>query len=289
MASIAALPSLSDTIRQYQLFAKKSLGQHFLTDPYLLTQIVAQAGDLSGMHVLEIGPGPGGLTRALVQSQAASITALEKDARFLQVLIPLQQHAQGRLHLKEADALKTTLKDTLPAPRAVVANLPYNVGTEIMLRLLHDIAEDSASWSHILVMLQYEVAERFVAQANQPAYGRLSVLTQWLCHAEMVMHIPPEAFTPPPKVDSALLLLTPRKAPLAEASLNALQHITATAFNQRRKMLRSALKPLGVDLADLFAQTSIDGSLRAQALSVEDFCAIARYLVLHNTSIKPSK
>lgn len=286
---MAHIPSVSDTIRHHQLFAKKALGQHFLTDEYLLDTIVSKAGDLSDMHVLEIGPGPGGLSRALIKSNAKTITLLEKDARFLEVLQPLKEATTAnRLQFIEGDALKHDLLNVIPEPRAVIANLPYNVGTQIVLNLLADIAKDPAnSWQRLVLMLQYEVAERLVATPNSPAYGRLSVMTGWLCDAAIVMHIPPEAFTPPPKVDSALVLLTPRAQPLAAADAAMLQLVTATAFNQRRKMLRSSLKSLGVPLDDLFTATGIDGSLRAQALRIEDFCAIARYLTSHKTSTKP--
>jgi 16S rRNA (adenine1518-N6/adenine1519-N6)-dimethyltransferase len=274
----------------HRVFAKKSLGQHFLTDSDLLAKIVRAAGDLSGMHILEIGPGPGGLSRALLDSNAVHVSALEKDSRFFEMLAPLTTYYPGRFTHIEGDALQGNLIDLLPEPRAMVANLPYNIGTKILTNLLSDIALKGAqSWSRICVMLQYEVAQRFVAPLHASSYGRLSVLTQWLCHAEIVMHVPPSAFTPPPRVESAMLLLTPRDTPLAPASLPMLERVVAAAFNQRRKMLRSSLKSLGLPLDDLFAETGIDGSLRAQALGVVEFCALARYLELHSTSINPCK
>lgn len=276
-ASDAPLAPLSQVIRELNLHAKKSLGQHFLTDTNLLSQIAASAGDIDGIHVLEIGPGPGGLTRALLASHAASITVIEKDSRFLEALTPLQAHYPNKLHITQGDALKLRLRDQLPAPRCMIANLPYNIGTELIVRMLHDIAADgSQAWRSITALLQTEVAQRFCAVVGDDAYGRLSVLTRWLCEASIVRHVPPGAFSPPPKVQSAVLHLRPRDRVLAPASLPMLERVVAAAFNQRRKMLRVSLKSLGVDAQALCEAAGIDATRRAETLHVEEFCTLAR-------------
>ena len=269
------LLSLPDVIRTLQLAAKKSLGQHFLTDTNLLAQVVACAGDISGAHVLEIGPGPGGLTRALLDSNAAHVTALEKDPRFVPALEPLHAHYPGRFTLLQADALGVTLMDQLPAPRALIANLPYNIGTELVVRMMHDIAADRTHWRSLTVMLQYEVAARFSAHPKDDAYGRLSVLTDWLCEATIMREVPPGAFSPPPKVNSAVLHLVPRAQVKFPATLKILERVVAAAFNQRRKMLRASLKSLGVDGQALCDIAGIDATRRAETLSTEEFCALA--------------
>jgi len=275
----APLLTLPEVIRSLQLKAKKSLGQHFLTDMHLLRSIVRCAGDLTGIHLLEIGPGPGGLTRALLESNATSITTLEKDARFLAALAPLIAHYPERLHLIETDALRVSLLEQLPAPRAVIANLPYNIGTELIIRMLLDIAQHGAeAWHSITVMLQTEVAMRLCACAGDNAYGRMSVLTGWLCEASIVLDVPPSAFTPPPKVNSAVLHLRPRANVLAPANLKTLEKVVAAAFNQRRKMLRVSLKSLGVNAQSLCDNARIDATRRAETLSVEEFCALANAL-----------
>ena len=270
------LEPLPQVIRTLQLAAKKSLGQHFLTDTNLLTQVVACAGDITGQNILEIGPGPGGLTRALLASNAATVTALEKDQRFKAALEPLHAHYPNRFTLIEADALGVKLIDQVPAPRGVIANLPYNIGTELVVRMLQDIAQDSGAWQHITVMLQYEVAARFCAAPRTEAYGRLSVLTDWLCEAHIMREIPPGAFSPPPKVNSAMLNLRPRAQPKFPASLKHFERVVAAAFNQRRKMLRVSLKSLGIDGQTLCDACNIDATRRAETLSTEEFCALAR-------------
>ncbi len=277
MSAVSQLPPLAEVISNLQLAAKKSLGQHFLTDARLLASIVESAGDLRGVHVLEIGPGPGGLTRALVASEAAQVVAIEKDRRFLAALAPIMQ-ASPKLSILEQDALKVTLNSLVPAPRAVIANLPYNIGTELVVRMLQDIAvHGAAAWQSITVMLQREVAQRFCAQVGDDAYGRLSVLTGWLCEASIVRDVPAGAFSPPPKVTSSVLQLLPR-ATRVPVRLELLEKVVAAAFNQRRKMLRVSLKTLGIDGQALCDRAGIDATRRAETLSVEEFCALANGL-----------
>lgn len=269
-----ALPPLKEVIDAHGLMTKKSLGQHFLLDAHLLSKIVRMAGDIKDVNVIEVGPGPGGLTRALLESDAKHVTAIEMDRRCIPILAHLAQH-YGKLTIHEADALQFDML-SVPALRAIVANLPYNVGTELIAGWLAQIATDPNAYRSITVMLQKEVAERFAAPSGGKEYGRLSVLTQWLCEADIVLDVPPGAFLPPPKVMSSILRLVPRKQPLAEANIESLRKVVAAAFNQRRKMLRRALGSLGVNAEELCAKAGIDPTLRAEQCSVEMFCALAR-------------
>jgi 16S rRNA (adenine1518-N6/adenine1519-N6)-dimethyltransferase len=269
-----SLPSLQDTVDRFGLRTKKSLGQHFLLNEPLCESIVQLAGDLSGIHVIEIGPGPGGLTRALLTSQAASIIAVEKDSRAIPALELLLAHSNERLRLSEHDALAVDATRLCPAPRAIIANLPYNIGTELLLKWLCHLHEDAASFTQLLLMLQLEVGERLAARPGSKAYGRLSVLTQWLCDVELRMMVPKEAFSPPPKVESVMVQLIPLAKPRFEAPKEALEKVLVIAFQQRRKMLRSALKPLGI--VDDLAALNIDETLRPDQLSVEQYASLAR-------------
>lgn len=273
-----SLASLKSVIDAHGLLTKKSLGQHFLLDTELLQKIVRLAGDLRGVHVIEVGPGPGGLTRALLASECASVTAIEMDRRCTPILQELMQHFSKPFTFHEADALTFDMQQ-IAAPRAIVANLPYNVGTELIAQWLQHIAADPTSYRSITVMLQKEVAARIAAPAGSKTYGRMSVIAQWLCNADIVIDVPPEAFLPPPKVMSSVLRLVPRALPRAlpraPANLHALEKVVAAAFNQRRKMLRKALGSLGVDAAALCAKADIDETLRAEQCSVEMFCALA--------------
>lgn len=271
------LPPLAATLAAHGLVPKKSLGQHFLLDEGLLGSIVASAGDLTGIHVVEIGPGPGGLTRALLAGPAASVTVIEKDTRFLPLLEELRAHAGERLQIIARDALKCDPLTLAPEPRAILANLPYNIGTELVAHWLEQLAEHgAASYRHITVMLQEEVAERLMATPGSKAYGRLSVLARWLTEPVLLRRVPPGAFTPPPSVMSAVIQLRPRPHPLAEADARTLIRVVAAAFNQRRKMLRRSLTSLGVDTEPLLAAAGIDPTRRPETLSVEEFCALAR-------------
>lgn len=271
------LPPLAATLAAHGLVPKKSLGQHFLLDQGLLGSIVASAGDLTGIHVVEIGPGPGGLTRALLAGPAASVTVIEKDTRFLPLLEELRGHAGERLQIIARDALTCDPLTLAPEPRAILANLPYNIGTELVAHWLEQLAEHgAASYRHITVMLQEEVAERLMATPGSKAYGRLSVLARWLTEPVLLRRVPPGAFTPPPSVMSAVIQLRPRPHPLAEADARTLIRVVAAAFNQRRKMLRRSLTSLGVDTEPLLAAAGIDPTRRPETLSVEEFCALAR-------------
>ena len=211
MTSLAALPTLKATIDAHGLFTKKTLGQHFLLDANIIRRIASYAGDVSGHTVIEIGPGPGGLTRALLESDARQVIVIEKDARCLPIMEELAR-ASGKLTIANDDALKHNLL-AYPAPRKIVANLPYNVGTELLLNWLEDIAHDSSAYASLTLMFQKEVAERIAADHGNKAYGRLSVMAQWLCEVRYDMELPPGAFSPPPKVSSAVITLVPRAVP----------------------------------------------------------------------------
>ena len=278
----ANLMPLADVIRTHGLAAKKSLGQHFLLDVDLLARIVRSAGDLSGCNVIEIGPGPGGLTRALLASPAQRVVAIEKDRRCLAALSPLAVAYGERLLLYEQDAMLLTLADTSAMPRRIVANLPYNIGTALVVQWLEEVASHGASvLQSFTVMLQKEVAERMVALPGDPAYGRLSVLVHQYADAALVFDVPPQAFMPPPKVMSSVLHAAIRPTPREDVALEALEKITAAAFNQRRKMLRQSLKSLGVDAIELCVRAQVEPTLRAEQCDLAMFAALARsYLAL---------
>jgi len=276
MTAPAALPPLREVIARYGLGARKALGQHFLLDLNLTGRIARAAPDLSRGTVIEVGPGPGGLTRALLAEGAAKLVAVEKDRRCLEALAELAAAYPGRLEIVEGDALEFDLTALGPAPRQIVSNLPYNISTALLVTWLSALASGPGAFSAMTLMFQKEVAARLVAAPRSGAYGRLSVLTQWLCLPRPLFDIPSRAFTPPPKVISSVVALTPRGEPLAPASLAALEKVTAAAFGQRRKMLRQSLKSLGGDPARLFEATGIAPTARAEELSVEDFCALAR-------------
>ena len=266
------LPPLREVVARHGIGARKALGQHFLFDLNLTSRIARVAGPLAGRHVIEVGPGPGGLTRALLASDAAAVHAIEKDERCLAALAELGQAYPGRLHVHAGDALDMDDTALAPAPRVVVANLPYNVSTVLLRAWLGRIR----AYESLTLMFQREVAERLAAPPGGKDYGRLSVLAQWLTQVEVMFHVPARAFTPPPKVDSTVLRFTPRDAPLAPARQERLERVTAAAFGQRRKMLRQSLKSLGVDAGALLAGAGIVPTRRAEELSVEEFCALAR-------------
>lgn len=271
---LAELPPLRDTIARHGIAARKSLGQNFILDLNLTRRIARAAGRLDHATVIEVGPGPGGLTRALLVEGARVVVAIERDRRCLAALGELEARYPGRLRLVERDALALDPVALSEAPRRIVANLPYNIATALLLRWLDRIGE----YESLTLMFQREVAERLVAGPCSPAYGRLSVLVQWLTEPKILFSVAPRAFVPPPKVTSSVVSLTPRAAPLAPAAKPALERITAAAFGQRRKMLRSSLKPLGVPIDDLLAATGIPSTARAEELSVIEFCALARVL-----------
>jgi 16S rRNA (adenine1518-N6/adenine1519-N6)-dimethyltransferase len=259
-------------IARHGIAARKSLGQNFILDLNLTRRIARAAGALDAGTTIEVGPGPGGLTRALLAEGAARVIAIERDQRCIAALAELAALYPSRLSMIEGDALTldpTTLGD---APRRIVANLPYNIATALLLKWLERIAD----YESLTLMFQREVAERLVATPRSPAYGRLSVLVQWLCEARILFDIAPGAFTPPPKVTSSVARLVPRAAPLAPAEKATLERVTAAAFGQRRKMLRSSLRSLGVPVEPLLSAAGVAPTARAEELSVAAFCALAR-------------
>ncbi len=261
-------PPLRDIIARHGLAARKSLGQHFLLDENLCAKIARQAGDLAGRHVIEVGPGPGGLTRALLATDAASITAVEIDPRACAAIAELAQ-GEPRMRLIEGDALALNLAALTPPPRQIVANLPYNVATPLLVQWLRA----AACWERLTLMFQLEVAERICAPPASSAYGRLGVLAQFCCEADVAMHIPPAAFTPPPAVISAIVVLRPHAHQPSPALFAAMERVTAAAFGQRRKMLRGALRGLGGEA--LLAAAGIAGERRAETLSVAELARLA--------------
>lgn len=274
MDSIAALPPLRETIAAHGLDAKKRFGQHFLLDLNLTRRIARAAQPLDDGTVIEIGPGPGGLTRALLLEGAKRVVAVEVDARALGALHELQQAADGRLEAIEADALRVRPVDLGPAPRRIVANLPYNVSTALLVRWLHD-ADDLAD---MVLMFQKEVVDRLVAEPRTKDYGRLSVLAQHVCEVRRLFDVAPSAFVPPPKVTSAVARLTPRPKSAREPDLAPLERVTAAAFGQRRKMLRGALARLYSDPVAVLERLKLAPTARAEELSVGDFVRLARVL-----------
>lgn len=273
------LPSIREVIDLFGLATKKSLGQHFLTDTNLLAKVVRAAGNLEGMHVIEVGPGPGGLTRAILESNAAHLTAIEKDGRCMAALASLADYYPGRFTLLEQDALKAPLHNVVKAPRAVIANLPYNVGTQLIVNWLQEVALHGPSvLQHFTVMLQKEVAERMVAQPGDEAYGRLSVLLYQFCDAQMMFDVPPGAFSPPPKVMSSVLHARILPQPREDVPLKKLEQVVASAFNNRRKMLRQSLKSVCDDAVAWCERAGIDPTLRAENCSLKMFADLVRAL-----------
>ncbi len=274
MAQIDTLPRLSDVIRNHGLDARKSLGQNFLLDLNLTLRIARAAGDLTGSTVLEVGPGPGGLTRALLVAGARKVVAIEKDRRCLPALQEIADFYKARLEIVEGDALDVSLETVASGgPLKIVANLPYNVGTQL---LINWIATKNwpPVWSSLTLMFQKEVAERIVAKPGTKAYGRLGVLAGWRTKAELLFDVSPQAFTPPPKVTSAIVQLTPNAAPLP-CALSDLERLTAAAFGQRRKMLRASLKSLAPDAEDRIRATGLQPTQRAEEIPIEGFIALA--------------
>ncbi len=268
----AALEPLRAVIARHGIGARKRLGQHFLLDLNLTRRVARAAGDLAGVSVIEIGAGPGGLTRALLETEAREVVAIERDPRCLAALNELAEASAGRLRVIDGDALSIDPATLAPAPRQIVANLPYNIAT----RLLTDWLGDAVAYQRFTLMFQREVAVRLAAAPGGRDFGRLSVLVQWLCAARILFDVPARAFTPPPKVTSTVIELIPRAAPLAPARRECLERVTAAAFGQRRKMLRSSLKSLGVDVTALLATAGVEPTARAEELDIAAFCALAR-------------
>lgn len=266
------LPPLREIIRRFDLRARRSLGQNFLLDLNLARRIARAAAPFGAASVIEIGPGPGGLTRALLFEGARHVTAIERDPRCVAALAEIATAFPGRLTVIAADALEIDPASLVPAPRKIVANLPYNIATPLLLRWLDNIA----AYQSLTLMFQKEVAQRLAATPRTKEYGRLSVIAQWLCKIEPVFDISPQAFVPAPKVTSTVVRLTPRAEALGNCRKDELERVTTAAFGQRRKMLRQSLKSLGADASAFLAAAGIAPTARAEELSIEDFCALAR-------------
>ena len=275
MAQIDPLPPLRDVIATHGLSARKSLGQNFLLDLNLTARIARVAGDLSGSDILEVGHGPGGLTSGLLAEGARRVLAVEKDPRCLPALAEISAAYPGQLEVIEGDALDVNALAHLTPPIRIAANLPYNVGTELLVRWLTP-AEWPPVWTSMTLMFQKEVAERIVAAPGSKAYGRLALLAQWRADAHIALHLPPEAFTPPPKVSSAVVHLTALPKARFEADAAVLNRVVAAWFNQRRKMLRSALKGIAPDIEDRLITAGLKPTDRAEQVPLEGFCALAR-------------
>ena len=275
MAKIDNLPPLREVIQSHGIAAKKSLGQNFLLDLNLTAKIARMAGNLNQSDVLEIGPGPGGLTRGLLAEGARKVLAIEKDERCMSALADIQATYPGQLDVINADALDVDISGRLTGPIKIAANLPYNVGTELLVRWLTPQTWPPF-WESLTLMFQREVAQRIVAQPGSKTYGRLAILAQWRTDANIVMDLPPEAFTPAPKVSSAVVHLKALPQPRFEADANVLNKVVGAAFNQRRKMLRSALKGVAQDIEERLHAAGIKSTERAEQVPLEAFCALAR-------------
>ena len=277
MSQIDSLPPLRTVIDTHGIAAKKTLGQNFLLDLNLTAKIARLAGDLTGSDVLEVGPGPGGLTRGLLAEGARRVLAIEKDARCLPALTEISAAYPDRLQVINGDALEINPLDHLTPPIRICANLPYNIGTELLVRWLTPDTWPPV-WSSLTLMFQREVAQRITATPGSKAYGRLALLAQWRTDARIVLDLPPEAFSPPPKVSSAVVHFTALPAPRYPADAKMLSHVVATAFNQRRKMLRSSLKALSPNIEDHLRAADIAPTDRAEQIDLERFCALTRSL-----------
>lgn len=266
---LKTLPPLRDVIAAHDLRAKKALGQNFLLDMNITDKIVRQAGDLSGKTVFEIGPGPGGLTRSLIGSNAAKIIAVEFDPR---AVAALQNLTGERVEIVQGDALRVNYQSLAEGPRAIVANLPYNIATVLLTNWLKEMREKPGAYDSMTLMFQKEVAERIVAAPGSKTFGRLAVIAQWICECRICFDLPPSAFTPPPKVSSSVVYFMPKKLPDDAPDFRSVEKVTAAAFGQRRKMIRTSLK----DYADGLERLGIDPTLRAENLSVQDFINLAK-------------
>jgi 16S rRNA (adenine1518-N6/adenine1519-N6)-dimethyltransferase len=274
MSTIDELPALRDVIRRHGLAANRALGQNFLLDLNLTARIARAAGPLEGISVVEVGPGPGGLTRALLALGARRVIAIERDKRAIAALHEIAPHYPSRLEVILGDALTIDPRPLLDGPARVVANLPYNIATALLVNWL--TAEPWPPWfDQLVLMFQREVAERIVAAPGSKSYGRLSVLAGWRCEARILFDVAPAAFVPPPKVTSSVVRLTPRPKPLP-CDRRALERVTEAAFGQRRKMLRQSLKSLAVDPFALLATAGIAPTARAEEIPVDGFIRLAQ-------------
>jgi 16S rRNA (adenine1518-N6/adenine1519-N6)-dimethyltransferase len=275
MTSFDGLPLLRDVIQTHGLIAKKSLGQNFLLDLNLTSKIARLAGDLTKCDVLEVGPGPGGLTRGLLAEGARKVLAVEKDSRAMGPLSEISDAYPGRLEVINADALDINPLEQLTAPVRIISNLPYNVGTELLIRWLTPPTWPPY-WASLTLMFQREVANRIVAKPGNKTYGRLAILSQWRTTPRLVMELPPEAFSPPPKIHSAVVHFEALEKPRFEADAKVLERIVAAGFNQRRKMLRASLKGVKPEIEDYLNAAGIKPTDRAEQVSLEGWCALAR-------------
>jgi len=272
------LPPLKDVISRHQLRAKKSLGQNFLLDLNLTSKIARYAGNLDQFDILEIGPGPGGLTRSLLHEGARKVVAIEKDNRCIEALEEIQATFPGRLKLLQGDALSTNASEHLTDPVRIIANLPYNIGTELLVRWLTSKTWPSF-WQSMTLMFQKEVANRIVASPGSKAYGRLSVMSQWRCDTKIAFNVPATAFTPPPKVESTLVHFEALKEPKFPAEVEVLEFVVSKAFNQRRKMLRGALKGYFQNVEEALVSIGVLPTKRAEDITVQEYCAMSRILI----------
>ncbi|MEM1428716.1 MAG: 16S rRNA (adenine(1518)-N(6)/adenine(1519)-N(6))-dimethyltransferase RsmA [Pseudomonadota bacterium] len=283
MSAVDRLPPLREVIAAHDLSARKALGQNFLLDLNLTARIARIPGDLSAASVLEVGPGPGGLTRGLLAEGAGRVLAVEKDARCLPALAEIAEAYPGRLDVVQGDALDVDPGASLAPPIHIVANLPYSVGTELLVRWLTPETWPPF-WTSATLMFQREVADRIVARPGSKAYGRLAVLAQWRAEARIALTLPPETFIPPPKVHSAVVHIRPLREPRAPADPGVLTRVVAMAFNQRRKMLRAALKGLGGDVTALIEAAGLDPTARAERIDIVGFAALARAVAARENS-----
>jgi 16S rRNA (adenine1518-N6/adenine1519-N6)-dimethyltransferase len=274
---IDTLPPLREVISTHTLNAKKSLGQNFILDLNLTAKIARLAGSLDDHDVLEIGPGPGGLTRGLLSEGARRVVVLEKDIRCMPALEEIKAAYRNKVQIFNVDALGFDAQRHLTGPVRIVSNLPYNVGTELLIRWLTP-GDWPPFWDTLTLMFQKEVAERIIAAPGSKAYGRLSILAQWKANAKIVMALPPEAFSPPPKVHSAVVHFTALREPRFPAPARLLSSTVAMAFNQRRKMLRSSLKAASKDIEMVLRDAGLEPTARAEEISLEGYCALARGL-----------
>jgi 16S rRNA (adenine1518-N6/adenine1519-N6)-dimethyltransferase len=272
------LPPLKDVISRHQLRAKKSLGQNFLLDLNLTSKIARYAGNLDQFDILEIGPGPGGLTRSLLHEGARKVVAIEKDNRCIEALEEIQATFPGRLKLLQGDALSTNASEHLADPVRIIANLPYNIGTELLVRWLTSKTWPSF-WQSMTLMFQKEVANRIVASPGSKAYGRLSVMSQWRCDTKIAFNVPASAFTPPPKVESTLVHFEALKEPKFPAEVEVLEFVVSKAFNQRRKMLRGALKGYFQNVEEGLVSIGVLPTKRAEDITVQEYCAMSQILI----------
>jgi 16S rRNA (adenine1518-N6/adenine1519-N6)-dimethyltransferase len=272
------LPPLKDVISKHKLSAKKSLGQNFLLDLNLTSKIARYAGNLEQSDVLEIGPGPGGLTRSLLNEGARKVVAIEKDTRCIAALEEVQTQFTGKLKIVQGDALSTEVRQYLTHPVQIIANLPYNIGTELLVRWLNSATWPSF-WQSMTLMFQKEVANRIVASPGSKAYGRLSVMAQWRCNTKIAFNIPATAFTPPPKVESSIVHFEALKEPRFPAEVNKLEFVVSKAFNQRRKMLRGALKGHFKNVEEGLLAIGVVPTKRAENVTIQEFCLMSQILV----------